>query len=65
MKDKRLYLVYLVECIAAIERYYRPDPAQLRVSGIAQDAILHRLQLIGEDVRRIDDSVKSSLADVP
>lgn len=65
MKDKRLYLIHMLECIAAIERYYRPDPSQLRSPGAIQDAILHRLQLIGENVRRIDDAVKNALPDIP
>jgi uncharacterized protein with HEPN domain len=43
MKDDRIYLDYILECIARIENYTRNSQELFRDSTLVQDAVLRNL----------------------
>ena len=53
MKDDKLYLIHMGECIARIEQYVAGDREAFMRSTLIQDAVLRNLQTIGQSVGRL------------
>ena len=64
MKDDRLYLIHIRECIARINRYVADGRDAFFIDTKTQDAVLRNLQTLAESARRISDSLKTSNPDV-
>ena len=64
MKDDRLYLIHIVECIERIERYTTPGRAAFQDDTLIQDAVLRNLHTLTESTQRISDSLKAAHLDV-
>lgn len=65
-KSNAPHLLLIRESIAAIERYRPADEETFLASPMLQDAVLMRLQVIGENlaaIRRIDNSRFAEVAD--
>ena len=61
MKDDRLYLIHISECIERIESYVaEKDKQQFLDSSLIQDAIIRNLQLLAESTQRLSDVAKES-----
>jgi uncharacterized protein with HEPN domain len=58
VKDPRVYLVHVQECIARIERHTAADREAFLVSDLAQDAVLRNLQTIGQPISRFPEDLK-------
>ena len=59
MKDDRLYLIHISECIERIESYVAgKDKQQFLDSSLIQDAIIRNLQLLAESTQRLSDAAK-------
>ncbi len=58
MKDDRLYLIHIQECIERIERYVTAGKGSFLKESLIQDAVLRNLQTLSESVRRLSDSLK-------
>lgn len=60
MKDDRLYLIHISECIGRIEQYL-PDRSKqtFMSSSLMQDAILRNLQTMAESTQRLSDALKA------
>jgi uncharacterized protein with HEPN domain len=66
MKDDRLYLVHMLECVYAILSYMENVPLEnLRNAGMLQDAVLHNLQLIGKNAKNISDETLATIPNQP
>jgi uncharacterized protein with HEPN domain len=52
-KDIRVYLEEILECIEKIEKYTKIDEDDFYENSQAQDAVLRRLEIIGEAVKNI------------
>ncbi len=65
MKDNRLYLIHISECIARIEEYTREGKAAFMQSSLLQDAVVRNLQVMGESTKRLPEEWKSAHLDVP
>lgn len=65
MKDDRLYLIHIGECIARIEQYTAGGEADFKNSALIQDAVLRNLQTLAESSQRISDRLKTSHPSVP
>lgn len=66
MKDENLYLVHMLECVHAILNYTDGVAMdELHKAGMLQDAVLHNLQLIGENVKHISDDTLARMPDQP
>ncbi|MBI4560698.1 MAG: DUF86 domain-containing protein [Candidatus Rokubacteria bacterium] len=64
MKDDKLYLVHIRECIERIERYTAEGKRAFFADTKTQDAVLRNLQTLTESTRRISDPLKASRPDV-
>jgi uncharacterized protein with HEPN domain len=61
MKDDKLYLIHISECIERIESYVGQMDAQAFAgSTMVQDAILRNLQTMAESTQRLSDKAKES-----
>ena len=60
MKEDRLYLIHISECIGRIEKYL-PDRSKQTFlsSSLLQDAVLRNLQTMAESTQRLSDSLKA------
>ncbi len=65
MKDDRLYLIHISECIERIESYVvGRDKQQFLDSTLIQDAIIRNLQVLAESTQRLSDDAKESQSGV-
>ena len=65
MKDDRLYLIHILECIEKIEVYTAEGRAHFMDSTLPQDAVIRNLEIIGEAVKHISGTVKETCPDIP
>ncbi len=65
MKDDRLYLVHILECIGRIQEYTAPGEAEFMSSPKTQDAAVRNFEIIGEAAKRISDETKEQYPQVP
>jgi uncharacterized protein with HEPN domain len=59
MKDDRLYLIHISECIGRIESYVggmKKD--EFMESSLVQDAVIRNLQVMAESTQRLSDIAK-------
>jgi uncharacterized protein with HEPN domain len=65
MKDDRLYLIHINECIERINSYIRgKDKQQFLDSTFTQDAVLRNLQVLAESTQRLSDAAKESASEI-
>lgn len=65
MKDDRLYLIHIRECIERIENYLdKTNKQKFLNSSLLQDAVIRNLQILAESTQRLSDETKESLRDI-
>ena len=64
MKDDRLYLIHIRECIARIFRYTADGGDAFLEDTKTQDAVMRNLQTLAESTQRLSDAVKARYPDV-
>ncbi|CAA7624914.1 conserved hypothetical protein [Magnetospirillum sp. LM-5] len=64
MKDPRLYLLHIAECIAKIARYTAAGATAMDEPMVA-DAVLRNLQTLSEAAQRLPDDVKARHPEIP
>jgi uncharacterized protein with HEPN domain len=64
MKDDRLYLIHIGECIERIERYTAPGLAAFQADTLIQDGVLRNLHTLTESTQQISDSLKAAHPEV-
>ena len=64
MKDDRLYLIHISECIARIEIYTQGGKELFIRDTMRQDAVLRNLQTMAESTQRISASLKKAHPEV-
>lgn len=64
MKDDRLYLIHIAECIGRIEEYVRGGRDAFMASTLVQDAVLRNLQTLAESSQRLSDDLKARHPDI-
>lgn len=65
MKDDRLYLIHIWECIQRIESYAADGREAYLASSMMQEAIIRNFEIIGEAAKHISQSLKESHSEVP
>lgn len=60
MKDDRLYLIHIGECLARIENYVEDGKDTFLQSLLIQDAVLRNLQTLSESTQRLSDKQKET-----
>lgn len=64
-KDPTVFLKHVLECINLIEKYSKNLSKEDFKSNIElQDAIIRRLEIIGEATRNLPDEFKSNYSDI-
>ena len=58
VKDDRLYIDHVLECIARIDRYCQGGERAFRESELIQDAVLRNLQTLAASTQRIGQEIK-------
>ena len=59
MKDDRLYIHHILDCVSRIARYCQDGEETFRGSELIQDAVLRNLQTLAESTQRIGDRLKA------
>ncbi len=64
-KDVRVYIEDIWECISVIEQYTQALTEEEFYKNLqVQDAVIRRLEIIGEAVKHFDDNFKSNHQDI-
>ena len=59
MKDDKLYLIHIGECIERIESYVQGiDKDAFIASSLVQDAVIRNLQIMAESTQRLSGGLK-------
>ena len=65
MKDDRLYLIHISECIERIEKYVGDDGEKnFMDSDLVQDAVIRNLQTLAESATRISEELQEKHPEV-
>jgi len=64
MKDDRLYLIHITECIERIERYTAEGRDAFFADTMIQDAVLRNLHILSESTQRLSDTLKGKHPEV-
>jgi len=65
MKDDKLYLIYISECIDKIESYVSQiDKKSFLGSTLVQDAVVRNLQILAESTQRLSEGPKQIHAEI-
>ncbi|HHY70193.1 MAG TPA: DUF86 domain-containing protein [Thermoanaerobacterales bacterium] len=65
MKDDKVYLFHIIECIGNIENYIEPGKAEFFKSKLIQDAVIRNLEIIGEATKNISFDLRQREYDIP
>ncbi len=65
MKDDRLYLSNIKECIERIESYTSDGKEVFLKTIIIQDAVIRNFEIIGEATKRLSTEFRASYPDIP
>jgi uncharacterized protein with HEPN domain len=60
MKDDRLYLIHIWECIQRIESYSIEGKSAFLASTMMQDAIIRNFEIIGEATKHLSAEMRQS-----
>lgn len=65
MKDDRVYLAHILEAIQDIEQYGSPGRDAFMTDKMRQDALIRKLEVIGEAVKNLSDNAKQRRPEIP
>jgi len=64
MKDDRLYLIHISECIGRIQEYVCGGREAFMASTLIQDAVVRNLQTLAESSRRLSEDLRAKHPEV-
>jgi uncharacterized protein with HEPN domain len=64
-KDPRLYLLHIRDAITDIEKYVPKGKAHFLRTQLIQDAVIYKLAIIGEAVRKLPESLRNEYPSIP
>ncbi len=65
MKDERIYLGHIRDAISDIRAYASVGEEAFLSDRMRQDAIIRKLEIIGEAVKRLSDETRALRPDIP
>ena len=65
MKDPRVYLAHVLECVTKIERYTGNGREAFLADSMAQDAVIRNFEIIGEAAKRIPSEFRAAHPELP
>jgi len=64
LKDDKLYLIHIRECIERVESYTRGGREEFFTDSKTQDAVVRNLQTLAESTRRLSSVTKAKRPEV-
>lgn len=64
MRDDRVYVTHIRECIDRIERYVQEGRATFLTDEKTQDAVLRNLQTLAESTQRLSENLKAQHSEI-
>ena len=65
MKDERIYLGHIRDAINDIERYTSVGRDAFMAEQMRQDAVIRKLEIIGEAVKQLSSTTKERRPEIP
>lgn len=65
MKDERVYLGHIRDAMNDIEQYTSGGRDAFMAERMRQDAVIRKLEIIGEAVKRLSDATKDRRREIP
>ncbi|MEO0968897.1 MAG: DUF86 domain-containing protein [Cyanobacteria bacterium J06639_18] len=65
MKDERVYLSNIRECVTRIEEYTRGGKDEFMKTSMIQDAVIRNFEIMGEATKRLSPELRNTYSDVP
>lgn len=65
MKDERVYLGHIRDAINDIKSYAAVGEAAFLADRMRQDAVIRKLEIVGEAVKRISETTRASRPEIP
>jgi uncharacterized protein with HEPN domain len=65
VKDDRLYLINILECLEKIELYTDAGVDAFRNSPMIQDAVIRNFEVIGEATKRLSSDLRQANPEIP
>ena len=65
MKDPRVYLAHILECIGRIESYVAKGKDSFFGEPLIQDAVIRNFEVIGEAAKRVPDAYRLENPTIP
>lgn len=65
MKDPRVYLAHILECVESIESYTSGGQSEFISSRLIQDAVIRNFQMIGESAKRLTQDFREAHLEIP
>jgi uncharacterized protein with HEPN domain len=65
MKDDRVYLIHVLECIKQIEEYTIDGREEFMDSRLIQDAVIRNIEIIGEAIKRVSPGLRGQHPEIP
>ena len=65
MKDDKLYLIHISECIQRIESYTQDGKRSFTQSRMKQDAVVRNFEIIGEAAKQVSEKLKLTFPQIP
>lgn len=65
MKDDKLYLTHILECIENIQSYTTGGKDAFMASTLIQDAVIRNLEIIGEATKKISHYIRENNCELP
>ncbi len=59
MKDDRVYIEHIIDCIDRIDKYTQNDQFVFMNSTMVQDAVIRNLQTLSESTQKLSDKLKA------
>jgi len=64
MRDEKLYIRDIAECISRIESYTRDGREAFMQTQIIQDAVVRNFEIIGEATKRLSQDLRQAYPDI-
>jgi len=65
LKDQDVYIEHIIESIERIEEYTSDISEEgFKENELVQDAVIRRIEIIGEAAKRLNDSTRSEYGDI-
>jgi uncharacterized protein with HEPN domain len=65
VKDDKLYLINMLECIERIESYTSSGYEAFKSSTLIQDAVIRNFEILGEAAKRLSQELRRSGPEIP